>query len=101
METIPHSLQPISCAPESFEKDLLIKNIAEELKKLTSRVQGVEGDRGIEGLNYEDLYIQPNVELPEGYKPPKFKMFDGTSDPRVYLRTYCDKLVGVGKDEKI
>ncbi|XP_070009847.1 uncharacterized protein [Nicotiana sylvestris] len=41
------------------------------------------------------------MELPEGYKPPKFKMFDGTCDPRVHLRTYCDKLVGVGKDEKI
>ena len=28
-------------------------------------------------------------------------MFDGTSDPKVHLRTYCDKLVGVGKDERI
>ncbi|XP_070015052.1 uncharacterized protein [Nicotiana sylvestris] len=28
-------------------------------------------------------------------------MFDGTGDPKVHLRTYCDKLVGVGKDEKI
>jgi len=41
------------------------------------------------------------VELPEGYKPPKFEMFDGTSDPKVQLRTYCDKLVGVRKDERI
>ncbi|XP_070035637.1 uncharacterized protein [Nicotiana tomentosiformis] len=28
-------------------------------------------------------------------------MFDGTGDPKVHLRTYCDKLVGVGKDERI
>ena len=28
-------------------------------------------------------------------------MFDGTGDPRVHLRTYCDKLVGVGRNEKI
>ncbi|XP_070014992.1 uncharacterized protein [Nicotiana sylvestris] len=75
--------------------------MAEELKKLTSRVQGVEYDRGIEGLNYEDLCIQPDVELPEGYKPPKFKMFESTGDPRVHLRTYYDKLVGVRKYEKI
>ncbi|XP_070004378.1 uncharacterized protein [Nicotiana sylvestris] len=75
--------------------------MAEELKKLTSRVQGVEGGKRIKGLNYKDLCIQPNVELPEGYKPPKFKMFDGTGDPRVHLRTYCDKLVGVRKDKKI
>ncbi|XP_070051018.1 uncharacterized protein [Nicotiana tomentosiformis] len=75
--------------------------MVEELKKLTSRVQGVEGGKGIEGLNYEDMCIQSDVELPEGYKPPKFEMFDGTGDPKVYLRTYCDKLVGVRKDERI
>ncbi|XP_070036101.1 uncharacterized protein [Nicotiana tomentosiformis] len=75
--------------------------MAEELKKLTSRVQGVEGGKGIEGLNYDDLCIQPDVELLEGYKPPKFIMFDGTGDPKVHLRTYCDKLIGVGKDERI
>ncbi|XP_070036812.1 uncharacterized protein [Nicotiana tomentosiformis] len=28
-------------------------------------------------------------------------MFDGTGDPKVHLRTYCDRLVGVGKDERI
>nr|XP_009792664.1 PREDICTED: uncharacterized protein LOC104239673 [Nicotiana sylvestris] len=86
---------------ESTMKDMLIKNMAEELKKLTSRVYGVKSGKGIEGLNYEDLCIQPDVELPEGYKPPKFKMFDGTADPKVPLTTYCDKLVGVGKDKRV
>jgi len=57
VEIIPHSTQPTSYTPESAEKDLLIKNMAEELKKLTSRVQGVEGGKGIEGLNYKDLCI--------------------------------------------
>ncbi|XP_070050744.1 uncharacterized protein [Nicotiana tomentosiformis] len=75
--------------------------MAEELKKLTSRVKGVEDGKGIEGLNYEDLCIQPDVELLEGYKPPKFEMFDGTSDPEVHLRMYYYKLVGVGKYERI
>ncbi|XP_070026248.1 uncharacterized protein [Nicotiana sylvestris] len=98
---MPHSTQPISGTPESNDKDLLNRNLAEELKKLTSRIQGVEGSKGIEGLNCEDLCIQPDIKLPEGYKPPKFEMFDGKGDPTVHLRTYCDKLVGVGKDEKI
>ncbi|XP_070042919.1 uncharacterized protein [Nicotiana tomentosiformis] len=75
--------------------------MAEELKKLTGRVQSVEGGKGIEGLNYEDLCIQPDIELPEGYKLSKFEMFDGIGRPKVYLRTYCDKLVGVGKNEQI
>ncbi|XP_070022242.1 uncharacterized protein [Nicotiana sylvestris] len=28
-------------------------------------------------------------------------MFDGTGDPKVHLRNYCDKLVGIRKDKKI
>ncbi|XP_070036990.1 uncharacterized protein [Nicotiana tomentosiformis] len=75
--------------------------MAEELKKLTGRVQSVECGKGVEGLNYENLCVQPDVEVSEGYKPPRFEMFDGTSDPKVHLRTYCDKLVGVGKNEQI
>lgn len=30
-----------------------------------------------------------------------FEMFDGTGDPKAYLRTYYDKLVGVRKYEQI
>ncbi|XP_070006007.1 uncharacterized protein [Nicotiana sylvestris] len=98
---VPHSTKPISSIPESDDKDSLISNLAEELKKLTSQIQGVEGSKGIGGLNYEDICIQTDVELSEEYKPPKFEMFDGTWDPRVHLRTYCNKLVGVGNDERI
>ncbi|XP_070042592.1 uncharacterized protein [Nicotiana tomentosiformis] len=54
----------------------------EELKKLIGRVQSVDRGKRVEGLNYEDLCIQPDVELPESYKPPKFEMFDGTGDPK-------------------
>ncbi|XP_070015023.1 uncharacterized protein LOC142174517 [Nicotiana tabacum] len=75
--------------------------MVEELKKLIGRVRSVEGGKGIEGLNYKNLHIQTGVKLPEGDKPPKFEMFNGIGDPKVHLRTYRDKLVGVGKNEKI
>ncbi|XP_049405282.1 uncharacterized protein LOC125868753 [Solanum stenotomum] len=39
--------------------------------------------------------------MPVGYKPPKFNMFDGKGDPHAHLRAYCDKLVGVGRNEKL
>ncbi|XP_070049274.1 uncharacterized protein [Nicotiana tomentosiformis] len=74
--------------------------MVEELKKLTGKVQSVEGGKGVEGLNYEDLCIQPDVELPRGYKPPKLEMFDDSGDPKVRLRTYCDKLVVVDKNKQ-
>ena len=45
--------------------------------------------------------MYPDLKLPEGYKTLKFNMFEGSGDPMVHLRSYCDKLVGVGHDEKI
>ncbi|XP_070004447.1 uncharacterized protein [Nicotiana sylvestris] len=55
----------------------------------------------MEGLEYEDICVHPDVDLPAGYKVPKFDMFDGKGNPRAHLRSYCDKLVGMGKDETI
>ncbi|XP_070034750.1 uncharacterized protein [Nicotiana tomentosiformis] len=97
----PYTPQQTLYTPEPAEKDLLIKNMAEELKKLHGSVRSVEGGKSIEGLNYKDLCNQLDVELPEGYKPPKFEMFDCTPNPKAHLRTYCDKLVGMGKNEQI
>ncbi|XP_070041159.1 uncharacterized protein [Nicotiana tomentosiformis] len=57
--------------------------------------------RGSESLDYEDMCIHPDVDMPAGYKPPKFDIFDGTGDPHAQLRAYCDKLVGVGRNEKL
>ncbi|XP_070048875.1 uncharacterized protein [Nicotiana tomentosiformis] len=52
-------------------------------------------------LEHKIMEFRPDVEMPEGYKPPKFEMFNGTGDPKVHLRTYSDKLVRVGKNERI
>ncbi|XP_075103410.1 uncharacterized protein LOC142177997 [Nicotiana tabacum] len=61
--------------------------MAEELKKCTGKVQSVKNGKGVEGLNYEDLCIQQDVELPEAYKPPKLEMFDGIGDPKIQFNT--------------
>ncbi|XP_070034987.1 uncharacterized protein [Nicotiana tomentosiformis] len=60
---------------------------------------------GIRKDNAENVETSDDRNTPAqnelGYEPPKFEIFDGTGDPNVYLRTYCEKLVGVGKDERI
>jgi len=48
-------------------------------------VQHVEGSKRLGGLSYEDLCMHPDVELPEGYKLPKFEMFNGIGDPKAHL----------------
>ncbi|KAK4730295.1 hypothetical protein R3W88_023283 [Solanum pinnatisectum] len=54
-----------------------------------------------DGLSYEDLCIHPNLNLPEGFKVPKFDTFEGTGNPLAHLRAYCDQLVGVGRNEAL
>ena len=44
----------------------------------------------VTGLNYEDLCIHPNLNLPEGFKIHKFDTFGGIGNP-----------LGVGRDEYI
>lgn len=107
METLPHTPQQTLCILEPTEKDLLIWNMTEELKKLIGKVHSNEGWEGCWWFIQADYYfwslqvvyvegcIHLNIELSEGYKPSKFDMFDGTIDPKVHLKTYCDKLVGV------
>ncbi|XP_055814653.1 uncharacterized protein LOC129884368 [Solanum dulcamara] len=55
----------------------------------------------VAGLNYEDLCIHPNLDLPEGFKVPKFDTFGGIGNPLAHLRAYCDQLVGVRKNEAL
>ncbi|XP_060182369.1 uncharacterized protein LOC132612039 [Lycium barbarum] len=77
------------------------ENVAKELRSMREAVRNIQANKGCEGLEYGDLCIHPDIELPAGYKIPKFDMFDGKGNPRVHLRSYCDKLVGVGKDQAI
>lgn len=52
-------------------------------------------------LNYEDLNIPSDLDLPKGFKVPKFNTISGDGNPLVYLRVYCDQLRGVRKNEAL
>ena len=55
----------------------------------------------VAGLNYKDLYIHPNLNLPEEFKIPKFHTLGEVVNPMAHLRAYCDQFVGVGRDETL
>lgn len=56
------------------ERDREIRSLKESVKSLQITKRG-------EGLGYEDLCVHPDIDLPTGYKPPKFDIFDGTGNP--------------------
>ncbi|XP_015078417.1 uncharacterized protein LOC107022266 [Solanum pennellii] len=73
-------------------------DIKEEIKRAMKELQCVPD---IAGLSYAELCIHPDLNLPEGFKIPKFGTFGGVGNPMAHLRAYCDQLVGVGKDEAL
>nr|XP_004240309.1 uncharacterized protein LOC101266943 [Solanum lycopersicum] len=73
-------------------------NMKEEIRKAMEELHYIFE---VDGLSYKNLCIHPNLDLPEGFKVPKFVTFNGTGNPLAHLRVYCDQLVGVGKNEAL
>lgn len=72
-----------------------------EMQELRQQVRNMQFSKREEKLEYEDLCMHPDIQLLEGYKPPKFEMIDGTENPCNHLSSYCDRLVRVGRHEAI
>ncbi|XP_060179955.1 uncharacterized protein LOC132609810 [Lycium barbarum] len=52
-------------------------------------------------LSYDDLCMHLNLDLPEGFKVPRFELFNGTGNPKAHLRAYCDQLGSVRDNQAL
>nr|XP_009798982.1 PREDICTED: uncharacterized protein LOC104245112 [Nicotiana sylvestris] len=60
----------------------------------------MQGLGGQVSVAYKDLCLFPDVQLPVGFKMPKFDLYDGHGDPMAHLRGFYSKMRGDGgKDE--
>ncbi|XP_070003320.1 uncharacterized protein [Nicotiana sylvestris] len=57
------------------------------------------GDQG--SMAYKELSVSPDVRLSEGFKVPKFNLYDGRGDPVAYLRVFCSKMRSVGEKDDL
>ncbi|KAG5595600.1 hypothetical protein H5410_036832 [Solanum commersonii] len=87
----PHVPPVYAVGAPTFTMPAVVNVPYEGLRKALKCLQVT---RGTESLDYDDLCIYPDIDMPVGYKPPKFDIFDGKGDPHAHLRAYCDKLVG-------
>ncbi|XP_070028745.1 uncharacterized protein [Nicotiana sylvestris] len=60
--------------------------------------QGLSGQKSV---SYADLCMFPHVQLPLGFKTPKFEKYDGHGDPIAHLKRYCNQLRGTGRKEEL
>ncbi|KAJ8531326.1 hypothetical protein K7X08_026760 [Anisodus acutangulus] len=101
--SIKHGFSEISEC-EEMDRQVMIRtneSVAKDIHSLKEAFKNIQTIKGHEGLEYEDLCMHPDIELSVGYKVPKFGLFDGKGNPHAHLRSYCDKLIGVGKDQAI
>ncbi|XP_060170563.1 uncharacterized protein LOC132601496 [Lycium barbarum] len=85
------------------------ENDQEIIKSLTN-----EADASLKSLEWLDTFVigamdtgtsfpddQRDLGPPKGFKIPNFDHFNGSGNPRAYLRAYCNQLVGNGRNEAL
>ncbi|KAG5630028.1 hypothetical protein H5410_001745 [Solanum commersonii] len=75
--------------------------IQQKLHDLEKKVNGGLNPKPAHDLRYEKLCLHPRVELPSGFKIPRFNMFDGRGDPIAHLKDFCSRLVGLENNEPL
>ena len=83
---------------QSMAKDEASVDIKEAISKAVKEFKWIHD---VAGLNYEDLCIHQNQDLPEWFNIPTFDTFEGVENPMDLLRSYCIHLVMVGIDESL
>ncbi|XP_019235809.1 PREDICTED: uncharacterized protein LOC109216134 [Nicotiana attenuata] len=75
--------------------------IFRKVKILYQYLRIMQGIGNQVSVAYKDLCLFPDVQLPAGFKMPKFDLYDGHGDPMVHLRGFCSKIRGAGCNDKL
>ncbi|XP_070014861.1 uncharacterized protein [Nicotiana sylvestris] len=82
--------------PKNPEQEEMFRKV----KSLEKSFRNMQGLGGQVSMAYKDLCLFPEVQLPAGFKMPKFDLYDGHGDPVMQLRGFCSKMRGAGgRDE--
>ncbi|KAK4731550.1 hypothetical protein R3W88_024538 [Solanum pinnatisectum] len=75
--------------------------IQQKMHDLEKKVNGGLNSKPTHDLRYKKLFLHLGVELPLGFKIPKFNMFNGHGDPVAHLKDFCSRLVGLENNEAL
>nr|XP_027122101.1 uncharacterized protein LOC113739054 [Coffea arabica] len=77
------------------------KNLLKRLDRFEEFIKKNQGLNKQGGLDYNELCLFPNMQLPAGFKAPKFSKYDGTGNPKTHLRMFANKLGKPIDDENL
>ncbi|XP_027067603.2 uncharacterized protein [Coffea arabica] len=74
------------------------------LKRLDRFEEFIRKSQGVSeqgGLDYSELCLFPDMQLPVGFKAPKFSKYDGNGNPKTHIRMFANKLGKPIDDENL
>ncbi|XP_071920609.1 uncharacterized protein [Coffea arabica] len=77
------------------------KNLLKRLERFEEFIRKNQGSNKQGGLDYNELCLFPNMQLPMGFKAPKFSKYDGTGNPKTHLWMFANKLGKPIDDENL
>ncbi|XP_027075870.2 uncharacterized protein [Coffea arabica] len=82
--------------PTPVDKDLLRR-----LDRFDDFMKKNQGLSRHGGLDYDELCLFPDIQLPLEFKTPKFSKYDGTGNPKTHLKMFANKLGKLMDDENL
>ncbi|XP_027182219.1 uncharacterized protein LOC113780636 [Coffea eugenioides] len=77
------------------------KNLLKRLDRFEEFIRKSQGVSKQGGLDYSELCLFPDMQLPMGFKAPKFSKYDGNGNPKTHLRMFANKLGKPIDDENL
>nr|XP_016466163.1 PREDICTED: uncharacterized protein LOC107788937 [Nicotiana tabacum] len=95
----PHFELPVETEkpPKNTEQEEIFRKV----KSLEQSLRTMQGLGGQVSVAYKDLCLFPDVQLPVGFKMPKFDLYDEHGDLVAHLRGFCSKMRGAGRKDEL
>nr|XP_027124338.1 uncharacterized protein LOC113741048 [Coffea arabica] len=96
LDTAAQGKAAVEEQPVPIDKDLLRR-----LDRFDDFMKKNQGLSRHSGLDYDELCLFPDIQLPLGFKTPKFSKYDGTGNPKTHLKMFANKLGKPVDDENL
>ncbi|XP_047249421.1 uncharacterized protein LOC124890097 [Capsicum annuum] len=97
-DTYPPEFPPNTKKPIMTEEQ---EEMTRKLRSLKLAMKNLQGLGDYKRVSYKDLCMFLGVNLPPGFKMPKFEKYDRHGDLVAHLRCYCNQLKGAGGKEEL
>jgi len=73
----------------------------DKLFALEERLKVVEGNDWFDPMRATELCLVPNIVVPKDFRIPDFTKYTGLECRNSHLRSYCNKMAKVIRDDKL